>query len=97
MPGRNVIAREVQSMIDVRMQPGEQYLPCPDCGEPAIPASEYRVVWPSGMQAMWTEDDEADCPGCGQHLVARITGDGESEWIEAEAEEAALSSSKDTR
>ena len=62
----------------------EECLPCPDCGSPAIPASEYQMVWPSGMQASWTEDDEADCPGCGQHLVATITGDGESEWIEAE-------------
>lgn len=73
-------------MTVAHMQLSEQYLPCPDCRTPAIPASEDRMVWPSGMQASWTEDDEADCPGCGQHLVARITGDGESEWIEAEVE-----------
>lgn len=74
-------------MTTARMQLGEQYLPCPDCGTDAIPASEYRMVWPSGMQATWTEDDEADCPGCGQHLTAVITGDGENEWIEAEVSE----------
>ena len=34
-------------------------------------------------EPIWCEDDEADCPGCGEHLRANITGDGESEWIEA--------------
>ena len=53
------------------------YLPCPLCDTPAIPASG-GIVKPT-----WTEDDEADCPGCGEHLRANITGDGESEWMEA--------------
>lgn len=70
-----------------RVELGEAFLPCPDCGEDAIPASEYRMIWPGGMVPLWTEDDEADCPGCSQHLVARITGDGEDEWIEAKVEE----------
>jgi predicted RNA-binding Zn-ribbon protein involved in translation (DUF1610 family) len=75
-------------MTVARMQPGEQYLPCPDCGTDAIPASEYTMSFgPGGMTATWTEDDEADCPGCGQHLVATITGDGEEEWIEAQVSE----------
>lgn len=71
----------------MRFTLGESFLPCPDCGADAIPASDYRSVWPHPMEATWTEDDEADCPGCGQHLVARITGDGENEWIEAQVSE----------
>lgn len=53
-------------------------LECPLCGTPAIPPSAF-----SKGEPMWCEDDEADCPGCGEHLRANITGDGESEWIEA--------------
>ena len=53
-------------------------LECPLCGTPAVPPSLVDERGPA-----WCEDDEADCPGCGEHLRANITGDGESEWIEA--------------
>lgn len=55
------------------------YLPCPLCDWEAIPASCYVNGKPC-----WTEDDEATCPGCGARLAARVTGDGETEWMEAE-------------
>lgn len=61
----------------------EAFMPCPECGTPAIPASEYRAVFPRGFTPLWCEDDEADCPGCGVHLRAHLTGDGEDEWMEA--------------
>jgi len=57
---------------------GTAYLPCPLCDAPAIPPSAFDKDEP-----LWTEGDEADCPGCGEHLRANITGDGEREWIEA--------------
>lgn len=53
-------------------------LPCPRCETPAIPASGRDITGP-----FWTEEDESDCPGCGRHLRANITGDDEGEWMEA--------------
>jgi hypothetical protein len=53
-------------------------LACPECGEPAIPASV--IIWATG-EGRWTEDDEADCPGCGLHLAARITDDEDDDGI----------------
>ena len=61
----------------------DAYLPCPLCDAPAIPASGKLFVCLGREDPTWTEDDEADCPGCGEHLRANITGDGEREWIEA--------------
>jgi hypothetical protein len=63
--------------------PTTAYLPCPLCDAPAIPASGKHFVCLGREDPTWTEDDEADCPGCGEHLRANITGDGEREWIEA--------------
>jgi len=59
------------------------YLDCPECGEPAIAASGKQFVCLGREMPTWTEDDEAFCPGCGVHLVARMTGDSEDEWMEA--------------
>lgn len=58
-------------------------LDCPECGEPAIPASGKHFVCLGREIPTWTEDDEAECPGCGVQLVARMTGDSEDEWMEA--------------
>jgi hypothetical protein len=58
------------------------YLDCPECGTPAIPASDWTRP-PFGYGPTWTEDDEADCPGCGVRLRAFLTGDENGEWMEA--------------
>lgn len=51
-----------------------EHLSCPACGEPAIPASG----WSRMLHApTWSEDDAADCPGCGAHLRADLQGDDE--------------------
>jgi len=59
------------------------YLKCPECDVNAIPSSGVAkgfFVFPT-----WTEDDEADCPRCGLHLVARW--DENDEGMIAEVEE----------
>ena len=58
------------------------YLDCPECGEPAIPASSVdrkngRLVF------QWTEDDGVVCPGCKANLIAFITGDENGDFFEA--------------
>lgn len=56
------------------------HLECPRCDYPAIPASGIAEDGAPG----WNEDDEADCPACGAHLAARLTGaDGGDQWMEA--------------
>ena len=64
------------------------YLNCPECGTPAIPASGWSHAQ-IGYGPTWTEDDEADCPGCGIALCAFLTGDENGEWMEAREIEAA--------
>lgn len=66
------------------------HLPCPLCDTPAIPASGQQFVCLGREEPTWTEDDEAECPGCGVPLRANITGDGESEWMEAVTREEVL-------
>lgn len=51
------------------------HLHCPECGEPAIPAS--AITYPNN-EGRWTEDDEADC---GLHLAARLTEDEDDDGI----------------
>jgi hypothetical protein len=62
------------------------YLDCPECGEPAIPNSDWTrptIVSPNSYPT-WTEDDEAECPGCHIMLCANITGDGSGDdYMEA--------------
>ncbi len=65
-----------------------EYLDCPKCGTHAIPASGWSRAQ-IGYGPTWTEDDEADCPGCGIALCAFITGDEGGEWMEAREIEAA--------
>lgn len=60
-----------------------EWLTCPTCSEPAIPPSDYD----RNRAPLWSEDDEATCPGCGRRVVARLTGDGIDEWIEADHDE----------
>ena len=52
------------------------HLACPECGEPAIPASGFSHAQ-IGYGPTWCEDDEATCPGCGLRLRANMTGDGD--------------------
>jgi hypothetical protein len=56
------------------------YLNCPECDTPAIPASGWCR---NSYGPTWTEDDQADCPGCGLALRAFLTGDANGEWMEA--------------
>lgn len=63
----------------------EEFLTCPECGSAAIPASDYDRRIGHLPSPLWNEDDEADCPGCGVHLIARLEGDGEEEWLVAVA------------
>lgn len=60
-----------------------QWLKCPTCDEPAIPPSDHDRAG----EPLWSEDDEANCSGCGRRVFARLTGDGIDEWIEAAHEE----------
>jgi hypothetical protein len=55
-----------------------RYLNCPRCDYPAIPARS---------DGTWTEEDEADCPGCGVRCYAFITGNENGEYFEARCDE----------
>ena len=63
------------------------WLTCPTCSEPTIPPSDYDRSIEGNRVPLWSEDDEATCPGCGRRVVARLTGDGIDQWIEAAHEE----------
>lgn len=61
----------------------EDFLTCPQCKTELIPASDYPKKVTYYPDPRWSEDDETICWGCGEHLIAKLEGDGEEEWLVA--------------
>lgn len=48
------------------------YLECPECGDDGVPSSGVGTEGQFEGEPTWCEDDEADCLGCGVHLVVQV-------------------------